>query len=168
MKRVMLDLETMSMKPNAAIVAIGACVFNLELGVTDTFYRAVTLESSVEMGGVIDPSTVTWWLDKPKEAQEALLKDPVPLWVALGDFREWLGEVDEVWGNGSDFDNLILRTAYENWDADSPWSHRANRCYRTVCSMAPDVKLERCGTHHNALDDATSQAVHLIRILWRN
>jgi hypothetical protein len=30
--------------------------------------------------------------------------------------------------------------------------------------MYPSVKLVRTGTHHNAVDDAESQAVHLIDI----
>jgi hypothetical protein len=30
--------------------------------------------------------------------------------------------------------------------------------------MFPNVPMERSGTHHNALDDAISQAKHLIEI----
>jgi exodeoxyribonuclease VIII len=46
-----------------------------------------------------------------------------------------------------------------------PWRHWNDRCYRTVKSLYPDVKLERVGTHHNAVDDAESQARHLIAML---
>lgn len=29
----------------------------------------------------------------------------------------------------------------------------------------PDIKLQRIGTHHNAADDAESQARHLVAVL---
>ena len=31
-------------------------------------------------------------------------------------------------------------------------------------SQAPHVKMPRTGTHHNAIDDAKSQALHLMEI----
>lgn len=51
MKHVMLDLETMGSGPRAAIVAIGACCFEPETGrIGETFYQAIDLESSVDLG----------------------------------------------------------------------------------------------------------------------
>jgi exodeoxyribonuclease VIII len=46
-----------------------------------------------------------------------------------------------------------------------PWRYSSSRCYRTVKNMRKDIVLERAGTHHNALADAESQAVHLMAIL---
>lgn len=60
---VMVDLETMGKKHNAPIVAIGAVVFDPATGsIGESFYKVVCLESSVNWGAVIDPSTVIWWL----------------------------------------------------------------------------------------------------------
>lgn len=69
-----------------------------------------------------------------------------------------------VWGNGSDFDNVILRNAYAAIGSTYPWRYNDNMCYRTIKNLAPDVKMARQGVHHNALDDARSQALHLIAI----
>jgi exodeoxyribonuclease VIII len=44
------------------------------------------------------------------------------------------------------------------------WEFWKDKCYRTVKGMYPDVKMERSGTHHNALDDAFYQTLHLIAI----
>lgn len=49
-----------------------------------------------------------------------------------------------------------------------PWPHWNDRCYRTLKAMRPDVKMERTGTHHNAVDDATSQARHALALLAAN
>ena len=58
--QVMLDLETMGKGPDAAIVAIGACTFDIAAGkIGTTYYNRVDLASAVSAGGVIDASTVT-------------------------------------------------------------------------------------------------------------
>jgi exodeoxyribonuclease VIII len=44
------------------------------------------------------------------------------------------------------------------------WEFWKDRCYRTIKNCYPDVPFDRRGTHHNALDDARSQALHLIAI----
>ena len=45
------------------------------------------------------------------------------------------------------------------------WPYRNNRCYRTLKGLLPAIELERSGTHHNALDDAITQARHLQKIV---
>jgi exodeoxyribonuclease VIII len=70
-----------------------------------------------------------------------------------------------VWGNGADFDNAILASAYQLMNIGTPWKFYNNRCYRTVKNLHPQIKLERSGTYHNALDDAVSQTQHLLAIL---
>jgi hypothetical protein len=44
------------------------------------------------------------------------------------------------------------------------WRSYNGRCYRTVKQQFPDIKLTRFGTYHNALDDAYSQAEHMVQI----
>jgi len=70
-----------------------------------------------------------------------------------------------VWGNGADFDLPILAAAYKAAGGPPPWKPYNGRCYRTLKNLAPSIKLERQGTHHQALDDAVCQAKHLIKIV---
>jgi len=70
-----------------------------------------------------------------------------------------------VWGNGAAFDNVILASAYRQANITQPWLFWNDRCYRTVKALSPAVTMQRNGTHHNALDDAESQARHLIDML---
>ncbi len=89
--------------------------------------------------------------------------------TAIHQLSEWIShhfdkDVVKIWGNGADFDNVILTSAYKRNDLELPWRYTNNRCYRTLKSLYPEIKLERSGTHHNALDDAISQANHLMSI----
>jgi len=159
---IMVDLETMATHPNAAIVAIGAVRFTDEL--KDTFYQVVDLQSAMDAGLDVNGDTVNWWLMQEQAARQAITAPGLELPQALMLFAKWLGEGAVVWGNGASFDNAILSNAYYKTDILLPWHYSNNRCYRTVKSFYPKIKLQRVGTLHNALDDAVSQATHLIEI----
>lgn len=160
----MLDLETLGTAPNSVIIAIGAVKFDLD-GVKDQFYQVVDPASCVDIGLQIDASTVMWWMQQNTAARKAFTEKGVHIEVALSQFASWVDENDLVWGNGSDFDNVLLAEAYKKAKIEQPWKYFNNRCYRTMKNQFPQIKLERKGTHHNAVDDAISQAEHLIKIL---
>lgn len=163
---IMIDLETMGTRPDAPIIAIGAVAFDSE-GVHDTFYLNVDLQSAVTTGAKIDPRTVMWWLQQSAEARAAFDTAGVDVSAALDRLSAWFemqGDLSGVWGNGASFDNTILSESYKRVGMTPPWPFWKDRCYRTVKSMHPDVLMERSGAHHNALDDARSQAEHLIKI----
>ena len=183
MNNVMLDLETMGTGPSAAIIAIGAIEFDPESTTLGrTFYQNVNLVSSVAHGGVMDADTVMWWLQQSEAARYALTNKhntAISIGSALIEFGQWLNHfssncigadykvVDtKLWGNGSDFDNVVLRSAYERTGLIVPWNFRNNRCYRTLKNLFPDKKLlpPQEGTQHNALDDARWQAQHALNI----
>lgn len=167
---VMIDLETMGKGPNAAIIAIGAVAFDIDTGeIGPEFYQPVSLESAVREGGVIDADTVMWWMQQSDEARAEFSKIKIDINDALMSLDDWFametnGDVF-VWGNGAPFDNVILRSAFERSDLPPPWKWWNDRCYRTIKALHPHIALERIGTHHNALDDARSQAQHLIAML---
>lgn len=161
---IMIDLETMSTKSNAAIVSIGAVMFS-KYGIGETFYCNVDLQSSLDYGLNIDGQTVMWWLKQKKAARKSLAHEPIDLKIAIEMFADWLDEYNmPVWGNGSDFDNVILANAFKAVGQDLPWRFRDNRCYRTVQNQFPDIPIDKSGVSHNALDDALNQAEHLIKL----
>ena len=162
--RVMVDIETMGNGPLSAIVAIGAVRFT-ETGIVDEFTINVDLRSSIASGMECDPDTILWWLKQDDHARASICEKGVSLGCALEAFANWIGSHAEVWGNGADFDNVILATAYRLCGMKQPWHYTANRCYRTVKNLRPDVEMDRTGVAHNALDDARSQALHLIECL---
>ena len=163
--QVMLDLETLGQKPGAVIVSIGAVKFGGG-EIRECFYERIDAQSCLDVGLEMDGGTVAWWLRQDPAALLEVAKPGRAIGTVLGLFAEWLGGAEaEVWGNGAAFDNAILVAAYEAIGVKRPWEFRNDRCYRTVKSLWPEVELEREGTHHNALDDAISQAWHLMAIL---
>lgn len=164
MPHYMIDLETMGTKPDAPITSIGAVEFSLD-GIHRQFYEKIDLSSSVDHGGVIDPETVKWWLSQEKAAQKenmggGSIVDALHL---LSLFMSGGGDAI-VWGNGAAFDNVILAAHYDRCKLERPWKFWNDRCYRTMKNIHSDVSMDRLGVHHNALDDAISQANHLIEI----
>lgn len=167
---VMVDLETMGNGNEAAIVAIGAVKFDpMGSGVLDAFYAPVDLESSVAVGLKMEAATVMWWLHGDRDrARKELLRATTVLHVgdALHGFAEWFGpESLPVWGNGATFDNVILDTAFKKVGVPKPWNYSHDRCFRTFKNLAPGVTVQRAGTHHQALDDAETQARHMQAIV---
>ena len=168
---LMLDLETWSTRPHAVIISIGAIFFDPNgdtLG--ERFYAAIDPRSAPP-GAHIDADTILWWMSPERtQAREAWLKEgKVTLDEALMGLSEWASAVagDEairLWGNGAAFDNVLLSTAYKLLSLDPFWQHWNDRCYRTWKASAPEVKIQRSGLYHNALDDAVDQARHLQQI----
>ena len=165
---VMLDLETIGTKPGSVILSIGACVFNLPF-VESEFYCTINREDSVANGMTIDPSTLDWWQKQSPDARKVLddtagVGCGYPLAAGLTAFQRWLSTLAPLkeialWGNGSDFDNVLLAQAYAAAKMDYPIRYYNNRCFRTLKNLGFAVnEPERKGTFHNALDDAKHQA----------
>lgn len=168
MSNIMVDLETMSIKPNAAIVAIGAVKFGAE-GLGSNFYKIIDLDSSVKAGGHIDPKTIMWWMQQSSEARKKLTcEDAVSLFSALQDFSKFVGAKKEakIWGNGASFDNVVLATAYDSVNLERPWNFWNDRCYRTMKSVFGNgIEYVEPEIKHDALEDAKAQAAHLCKIM---
>jgi len=164
MNRIMLDLETLSTQPNAAIISIGAVRFD-DQKVLETFSENIELWSSLDADLHIDPDTVQFWRQRPEETQRAVFNNPKPLYNTLIKLSDWLGDVDEIWGNGAGFDNVILRNAYQTLGLSAPWGYQADRCFRTMTKVYNIVPPVIHGlTPHVAVDDARWQAEMLLHI----
>ena len=160
---VMVDIETLSTEKNAVILSIGAVKFGKTIN-DDTFYRVIDIESCVDAGLHIDPSTIQWWKQQSDEARSIFSEPSIPLRQALVEYSEWCPRDPEMWGNGSPFDNVIIESAYKALGMKTPWKFWNDRCYRTIAAISGTERIQE-GTHHNALDDAISQAKHLMKIL---
>jgi exodeoxyribonuclease VIII len=164
---VMLDLETLGTAPYSPVLAIGACAFALDDSpITDVFYQAIDLESCLELGMRPSSSTIKWWMQQEEAARVQAFNDikQVKLSLALDAFTDWWGSRPmSMWGNSARFDCGLLEAAYRTCGKELPWDWFKERCYRTLKNLpgARSVALQRQGTHHNALDDAVSQAQHL-------
>lgn len=161
---VMIDLETYGVVPGCPVLAIGAIVFmNDDRGLLPSYtYYGVARANQDEWNLFPEKNTIDWWSQQTEDARK-VFTDPaaMELPALLAEFSEWLPKDAIIWGNGAGFDCPILARAYHAVGLPLPWKFYNERCYRTIKSLAPSVSISRSGTHHNALDDAVSQAEHL-------
>lgn len=171
---VMVDLETWSTSPNAVITSLGAVKFNLNPDnsggtIIDEFYYRIDPQSCIDVGLEMSVDTILWWMKQPNDARAEFQKPTWNVKDVLALFSSWLADDSiniDLWGNGSDFDNVLLANAYRICGRELPWRYFNNRCYRTLKNLYPTVpSMVNLGVKHNALDDAKSQANHLINIL---
>ncbi|WP_420107030.1 3'-5' exoribonuclease domain-containing protein [Escherichia coli] len=172
---LMIDLETMGRNPDAPIISIGAIFFDPQTGdVGPEFSKTIDLETA---GGVIDRDTIKWWLKQSREAQSAIMTDEIPLDDALLQLREFIDENSgeffvQVWGNGANFDNTILRRSYERQGITCPWRYYNDRDVRTIVELGKAIDFDARtaipfeGERHNALDDARYQAKY-VSAIWQ-
>ncbi|WP_250112095.1 3'-5' exonuclease, partial [Escherichia coli] len=172
---LMIDLETMGKNPDAPIISIGAIFFDPQTGdMGPEFSKTIDLETT---GGIIDRDTIKWWLKQSREAQSALLTDEIPLDDALLQLREFIDENSgeffvQVWGNGANFDNVILRRSYERQGIPCPWRYYNDRDVRTIVELGKAIDFDARtaipfeGERHNALDDARYQAKY-VSAIWQ-
>ena len=163
MKKCMVDLETLGTRPGDVILSIGAVLFDVEGGIASEFYVTIDTESSKAAGLRAQKATLEWWSKQSPEARNAAFKGELSLESALKQFAMWLPQDTLVYGNGANFDNGILAAAYRAFKIPQPWAFWNDRCYRTLFAMFGTTGVTpRQGTHHNALDDAKTQALRLI------
>ena len=190
MTHIMLDFETLSLKDNATLLSLGACVFDTEFGVSvNTFYAAI--DPRTQPGRDVDAGTALWWMEQSDEARSRITLavkdadrlnevDPEPeavynairdnaalpiMHVALA-FAGWLEQYPtaEVWGKGAR-DHIWLQTMFDYCGLKNPVLHRLQRDYRTLAELFPAVKHTRAGVAHDALADAVYQAEHAVKLL---
>ncbi len=168
MSHIMLDLETLGLRAGCRVLSIGAVEFSRD-GLGREFY--VVLNSDDQDRLFVDPGTEAWWARQSLSARRVFTDEKQPTPVGLAEFNAYCASIDSVkylrmWGNGADFDQPILAAVYAMHapELKLPWQW-GSRCYRTLKNLRPDVKLERQGTYHNALDDAKTQAEHAILLL---
>jgi exodeoxyribonuclease VIII len=176
---ISLDLETLSTRPDAAILSIGVVPFNRGTG---------EIGEGAEIHVKIFPqlfsrhvmfSTIKWWVGQSKEAisQAAVgQRTAYKLKEALALLRtvviSWAVDENEVkvWGNGAAFDNAILIHAYKQKKYPCAWKYWNDLCLRTIETQVEDKDGSRLkdlvpfvGTKHNALADAEHQAKLVIK-----
>ncbi|HAV8513139.1 TPA: exonuclease [Escherichia coli] len=172
---LMIDLETMGKNPDAPIISIGAIFFDPQTGdMGPEFSKTIDLDTA---GGVIDRDVIKWWLKQSREAQSAIMTDEIPLDDALLQLREFIDENSgeffvQVWGNGANFDNVILRRSYERQGIPCPWRYCNDRDVRTIVELGKAIDFDARtaipfeGERHNALDDARYQAKY-VSAIWQ-
>lgn len=170
-KHLMLDIETMGNESYSSIISIGALEFDIETGKTGReFYVNVDLQSCMDLGLIVNASTIMWWLGQNEQARKDLTtREALPIKEALIKFSEFCPQDIQIWGNSARFDCGILQNAYNKALIPIPWKFWNERCLRTLVSFNPKIKANYppATTAHNALSDCYYQVGYCCQI-WRS
>lgn len=157
---IMLDLETLSLRKDCAIIQIAAVKFDPETGEIGDRFNAHVRDSS----GHIDVQTVAWWMQQKHAVH-------IGRWVsstdALGErealtrFAHWCdhftdGGIVALWSHGATADIVWLEAAYTRHGFAKPWSYKIERDTRTLYAIAPGgmpVVYLDSAREHDALYD---------------
>lgn len=167
MKHVMVDIETLSTKPDAKILQIAAKVFDPH---GRCHLRGAEFECNIDTdlsGGSTAPETLAFWLEQPDEVYDAVFLGGERESVVLARFASWIRPFCEgphrIWARGTDFDLPILRSAFERVNIEIPWHFGGARDVRTACDFLPGNAPGRdYSKAHIAMEDVK----HQIRCVW--
>lgn len=171
--QIVIDLETLDVQPSAAILTVAAVEIDPTQTGEDLFRRSFFARVELpQPGRTLDQQTAEWWKAQSAEAYaDAFTQEGrEDLGCVVIELNHWLAESDApIWGNGSDFDNAILRHAFGQHGL--AWPYRRNRCLRSLRGVLQDLELspsptpEFEGVKHRAMDDARHEARELAALL---
>lgn len=169
MKDLSIDIETLSLKPNATILSIAAVLFDRESGDVGPHLH---IACCFGQGRDIDWQVVDWWKEPQQAAAWAELlafqkNQPYRLDWALEKLARFIRQhhPERIWGNSPSFDLVILTDAFRQHDIPAPWPFWVERDCRTLVNVCrqitgvdPKKQVAFDGTAHSALADAIYQA----------
>ncbi len=163
----MIDFETFGTSANACICQVGAVFFDKTTGELGAELSInIDAASSVEAGGIIDASTVYFWLQQSKEAQETLFANKTPILEAFNKLNDFLAPATRIWSHVT-FDFVLLSNTMRMLKIKPSFSYKAGLDLRTLTFLSglQVDKTPRKGVHHNGLDDAKHQVTYAVAAL---
>lgn len=159
----MIDLETLSIRPNAVVLSISALGFNPFVqyeNYTDCPNLHMLLDIDSQKDREIDPFTVEWWNRQDKNIIDKIFSSENRITVpeALEKLTKFTWGCKRIWAQGTDMDISVLKNLYE-WNGQSvPWYYGTFRDCRTVLDLAV---TEESKTTHDSSEDIIRQTKKL-------
>lgn len=158
---ISIDLESVSTRPDGAIVSIGAVCFDRRTGeLGPTFH--VVCDWKADAKGHVHQGTLEWW--RNQEPNDVVFSNDIerePLHKALSMLQKfadaWACPMTFWWQRGN-MDQQWLDNAFERCGMDTPWNFSQWMDQRTLCRELQRDEVVFIGNKHDALDDARHQA----------
>jgi len=162
---IMIDLETLDVLPTATILTIGAVKFDpfgddINEKKAEKFYVRVDVDSCDALGGTVSQSTLEWWAQQEKAAQDEAF-DPnnrISITDAMAQLYKFCWGAKRVWSHGAGFDVIICEHLFRKMGKAIPWQFWEVRDTRTLFDIGINPNRPPVLAHH-ALEDAWNQAV---------
>lgn len=188
---IVIDIETLSTKPNAVILSVACVPFVLEEHTlfNDLLSKGIYIKFDAsdqikKYKRDVDKKTIDWWKTQPQEVFNAEVKPSkrdVDSLTGITTLSKFIGSIDGfnskksyVWSRGNNFDFPILQSLYEDLEIKLPYNTWTIRDIRTAIDIlhgTDDGKYElKYGNNgfiaHNPLHDAAMDAARLNELFW--
>lgn len=165
MNHIVIDIETLGRRNDAAITQIGAVVANSDFEETYSMFIGIDPSKWNTCNRTFTGETLLWWMEQKNSPKSNMLPD-----VWLEDYSQALQSLDELFEKYSSDDTLLwtkgsmdlfcLKDLYEYFGMDTPWKFWQPRDIRTAKEFVKDWKTFESNSH-NALEDALNELKEL-------
>lgn len=155
-----INIQTLSLRPDAAIIGIGATSFRFDVAGYDTFHRNITLQSVQSFN--INKDTVQFWRERPKDLLRSIKEDNVTLVQACKDLTDFFrnNSVEVVFSRSID----NLRLVFDEYSLPLPWEFYNEYDLRTIQNMMGKKIEHRFGMRNYAHDASINEMAYLTEI----
>ena len=173
---VMIDIETLSTRPNAVVLSVGAVWFDPENRVEPTrkTHWRLDVDTQTGKGRDIMTETMEWWSKQdPAVAAEAFSdENRVGILDFCKDLNRYVAGSDKIWCQGPQFDMVILENLYRDFEHHWNWQFWQIMDSRTLIHTArllkpgyQDPRKSFQQNLHNAAEDSYYQALAVQQII---
>lgn len=167
---IMVDIESLATTPRSLILSIGAVKFNLEDDdnydtLDDTsrcFHMFLNTKEQEDLDREISTDTIAWWMRQSAQARTIFNREQSSVASVLTAFNKFCREDTCLWGNGDTFDNVIIRSLYNDVGSELVVPFWLDDNLRTLARRGGD-RATRAGiprgVEHDALEDAKYQVL---------
>jgi hypothetical protein len=163
MPDVMLDIETLSTRPESVILTLGAVKFDPWADEVDTeagLYLRIDVDEQLQLDRHVQQETVDWWGKQPEDVRDEALgeHERTNLNDTIDQLNRFLVGSTNIWCQGPAFDIVILENLYRQLVRPTPWQFWQIRDSRTLFGVHGDPREKGRTGAHNALIDCYYQA----------
>ena len=166
---VMIDIETLSVFPDATILSISAVSFD-PFDIDPDIANYPTLDLLISLDGQeqrsIQDETVNWWARQSSEVQAKIFSDSgrVSMPAALEELTKFVWNKNRIWAQGVTLDITVLAHAYQQVAMPVPWPYHIVRDSRTLLDL---TDVEQDAVTHDSLLDAFRQVTGVQQAIAR-
>ena len=164
-KHIIIDIETLGRRNDAAVTQVGIVIADKNFDVLDSYLIQITPEAWNTYNRTFTGETLLWWI---QQINTPVSEFPTHIANSYKDlvekldyiFRKYNIEDSIVWTKGS-MDLFCIKDLYECFNIDTPWKFWQPRDIRTAKEIIKNWKTIENNNSHNALNDALTELEEL-------
>ncbi len=166
---LMIDIETLSLRPDAYVTQIGFCISDLDTKAVYIEPVNLWISDEGQEQRHKDIDTIRFWMRQEDKVRAAVFVPPADQIVTAKFAFETFASLFEtyaptVWASPVGFDLPILTSL---WGGAKPWHYGSERDLKTLSAYLDPLKLLRPPANemlHNASADAAWQMEYLLNL----